>query len=274
MGLSKLGIPVSFMGKVGDDPFGQFLKQTLEKNKVNTDYLLISTTKKTTLAFVSLQKNGERDFVFFKGAHDRISPSEVSLPKNTRVFHFGSLLQTNLINQAATKKLIREARKQNAFISYDPNLRESLWDDLKIAREVMKETIKLVDILKINENEALFLTNEKNPKKAAEKLFSKNLDALFITQGGSGTYYKTKMFEGLVQTIKVKVVDTTGAGDAFNAGFLAEIKNANTKFSDLSQSEVEHIVKKANIIASLTTTKKGAVSAFPSSIEIKNALRQ
>lgn len=267
-GLAKLGVPVSFIGKVGNDPFGIFLKTELESYCVDTKGLVISKVDRTTLAFVSLTKGGQRDFNFYKGAHDTIQPSEVTLPSHTAIFHFGSLTQISVNANRTTEKLIGEAIKQHAILSYDPNVRESLWGDLHRARLIILDTAKKVNILKVNEVEAQLLSQVSDIPGAAIKLFTENLDIVVVTNGEKGCYYKTAKFEGAVPAIKVKVVDTTGAGDAFNAGFIYGLYQAGKRASDLSKSDLEHILKRAVVIGSLTTTKKGAVSAFPSKKEI------
>lgn len=272
VGLAKLGASVSFIGKVGNDPFGHFLKKELEKQNVDTSHLVISNDKRTTLAFVSQTKTGGRDFYFFRGAHETVSEKEVSLPKNTAIFHFGSLTQTNPTTQKATQKLIGEARKNHALISYDPNIRKNLWDDLSLAETIIRETAKKVDIFKISEEETQFLTKTKDPKKAAETLFTKNLQALFITLGPKGSYYKTKRYEGFIPTMRVQVIDTTGAGDAFNAGYINGIYKAGKSVSQMTKPELEKILEAANVIAALSTTKKGAITAFPSKEDLKRYL--
>lgn len=273
MGVAKLGGQVKFMGKVGDDPFGRFLKNTLEENNVQTDSLILSKTEKTTLAFVSLDAQGQRDFFFYKGAHEAITASEVELPQNTFVFHFGSLTQTNNAAYNATDKLITQARKQGAIISYDPNVRESLWGNLNLARDVILATVKKVDILKVNEIEAKLITNQDDMTKAIQMLWRDNLDALFITIGEQGVYYKTRTKEGRIPTIPVSVVDTTGAGDAFNSGYLYAMYELKKPLSKFNGHELTFALKRATAIASLTTTKKGAISAFPTQAQLKKILQ-
>lgn len=273
-GLAKLGLSVRFMGKVGDDPFGHFLKSTLDEVDVETDRLLMSKTDKTTLAFVSLGPNGERDFTFYKGAHENINPSEVSLPNDTFLFHFGSLTQINEQAKAATDTLLKIAREKKCVITYDPNIREPLWIDLEKARRVILETSKLVDVLKLNEEEAFMLSNATTIEDASKKLFFHNLDALFITMGPQGSYYKTKKQEGYMQTIKVTPVDTTGAGDAFNAGYISSLVKTKIPFSKMTDSDFIKVMKRANVIAALTTTKKGAITAFPIAEDIEKGLSQ
>jgi sugar/nucleoside kinase (ribokinase family) len=273
VGLAKLGAKVSFIGKVGNDPFGAYLKRKLEYYKVDTSHLIMSKKDRTTLAFVSLTEEGERDFYFFKGAHDSLKPADVDLPKDTYLFHFGSLTQTNTQADRATRKLLDQALVMNAMISYDPNIRENLWGDLDKAKRIILETAKKVHILKLNDDEAKILSGKSNVKDAAKALYSKNLDALFITLGEDGCYYKTKTDEGQVRpAIIVKSVDTTGAGDAFNAGYIDAICKMNKHISDMTHHELESALKRAVVIGAITTTKKGAISAFPKPKELYTLL--
>jgi fructokinase len=273
MGLAKQNVPVSFMGKVGADPFGNFLKNTLDNNNVDTSHLLLDKHHLTTLAYVSLDKEGNRDFFFFRGAHEYITSTEVDLPFNTRIFHFGSLTQIHEVVKKTTEELIDKAAKSGTIISYDPNIRESLWGDLNKAKTIIMETKKKVNIFKVNFEEALLLSGEQTISAAAKRLFSDNLDAVFITNGSKGCYYKTANGEGNIPTIHVSVVDTTGAGDAFNAGLLAAIYKQQKPVKDMTKTELELACARANVIASLTTTKKGAVTAFPKKAEIDKALK-
>ena len=217
-----------------------------------------------------MTQSGERDFTFYRGAHEAINPSEVNIPENTFLFHFGSLTQTNDAANAATNKLIDQARAMGAIISYDPNIRESLWGDLNKAKEVILETAKKVDILKLNEDEAKLLSGKEDISEAGSALFTDNLEAVFITLGKDGCYYKTKEDEGLVPVpITVKAVDTTGAGDAFNAGYIYAIHKTGKRISQMTKDELESGLRMANIIGALTTTKKGAIDACPNTEDLK-----
>jgi fructokinase len=273
-GLAKLGVPVSFLGKVGCDPFGVFLKESLGKYGVDTKGLVMSKSDKTTLAFVSLTDTGERDFIFYKGAHDAIQPAEVTLPENTFIFHFGSLTQIGCDANRTTEKLIEEAKSQHAIISYDPNVRGALWGDLERAREVILQTSRKVNVLKVNEAEAKLLTGESNIRTAASKLYSDHLDIVIVTHGECGCYYKTAEYEAAIPTIKVHAVDTTGAGDAFNAGLLYGLYREQKRASELPKSVLELIIQRAAVIGSLTTTRKGAITAFPGKAEIERHLER
>jgi fructokinase len=271
-GLAKLGVPVNYLCKVGADPFGEFLKAELENFGVNIKSVVTSSTGTTTLAFVSLTETGERDFFFIRGVHDKITPEEVRLPKNTGIFHFGSLTQTSPTGLKATAKLIHQAIRQKATLSYDPNIREFLWGDLKLAKLVVLDTLKKVNIFKVNEEEAQLLSGEAEPARAAKKLWRDNLDLLMVTLAGQGAFFQTKKNSGKVPTIKVKVVDTTGAGDAFNAGILESVYQNPRLLKTAGQKELAAAVRRAAIIGSLTTTKKGALAAFPAKQVIKKYL--
>lgn len=272
IGLAKLGVPVTFIGKCGDDPFGAFLKHILEKNMVKTDLLVHSTEHPTTLAFVSVTEDGGRDFIFYDGAHSKLTPNEVVLP-DCDIVHFCSVLQASPEGKAATRKVITQAKKRGFILSYDPNIRLNLWKDPKEAKECILETLQEVDIAKVSDEELLFLTGTSDIEVGSKKLFSPNLDALLVTLGAKGCYYRTKNESGFVKTIQsVHVIDTTGAGDAFNAGYLHMLSHAAKKFSEMNRKELEKGLYQANVIATLTTTKKGAVNAFPDQKTINNYL--
>lgn len=270
VGLAGLGVPVKFIGKVGRDAFGEFLKQTLVKNSVEA-HLLTDKAHKTTLAFVSLDLQGGRSFDFYPGSHDRISPQEVDLPIDCSILHFGSLTQIRKKCSEATDKLMRQALDKHALISYDPNIREALWGNLNVAKEIVLKTAQKVHILKINEEEAQVLTGESDMVHASEKLFTPNLQILLITLGPSGSLYRVRGHYNTVPTIKVSAIDTTGAGDAFNAGFLYGIWESGLPPDQLEKLDLESIIKRANRIASLTTTKKGAISAIPTKKDLEKS---
>ena len=272
LGLAKLDITVNFIGKIGNDSAGSFLQQILKQHHVDIEGLVVSDTEPTTVAFVALTAKGERSFTFQKGAHATIQPDEVSLPPDTAIFHFGSLTQIDASAASTTEKLLFQAREVGALVSYDPNVREALWKDLARARQIILETAKKVDMLKVNEEEALLLAQTETIEEAANALFTPNLQLLLITLAERGCYYKTAEFEGIIPALAVNVVDTTGAGDAFNAGVIAGIYRAGKKPQHLSQQELEDILRRAVVIGSLTTTKKGAITAFPTIQEIETHL--
>ncbi len=271
-GLSKLGHDnIYFVGKIGKDFFGDFLKKKVDEYNINSDYLFRTEEKNTTLAFVSLDEKGQRDFSFVRGAHEIISKEDIKDIdfSDSLIFHFGSLTQVNDICFSATKELIQKAKDNNLIISYDPNVREPLWDDLNRLKEIILETSKKVNLFKISSEELEFLTGTTGVENGAKELFNDNLDLLIITLGEKGAFYMTKDCSGFVETMEYNVVDTTGAGDAFNAGFLFKLKDyiVDGKI-EITEEEIKKSVEFANKVAGITTEKRGAADSIPKAEEL------
>lgn len=274
VGLAKLGIKVGYMGKVGNDPFGDFLIDTLQKNGVDTSGVVKDRVAKTTLAFVSLESNGERSFTFYRnpGADEQFFPEEINeeLLARAKIFHFGSLLQIRDPSKNATEKALKIAKENKIFISYDPNYREPLWPDKNLPIETILSTIPHASFLKINGEEMEILTGEKDPQKAIEILPVKN-QLVVVTLGEKGCYYNYNGISSYVNGFKVDVVDTTGAGDAFDAGALHGLLPLieSGTVGEVTEEQMSSIFRRANLIAAITTTKKGAITAFPDLSQIK-----
>lgn len=272
-GLGKLGVKVGFIGKVGADPFGLFLKRTLEHCNVDTRYLLISPQYRTTLAFVSLTKDGERDFVFFRnpGADMMLEPGEVAEDyiKMAKIFHFGSISLINEPYRSATLKALDIAQKNKLLISYDPNLRLSLWESEEKAREGINLGIEYANIIKLSEEELEFLIG-KHPQKGCEELLNKGKKMIAITFGERGCYYCTEKGSGYVKGFKVNVVDTTGAGDGFVAGMLYKV----LEFGDDFSQKGEEIFRFANAVGAFTCTKRGAIRGLPTLRQVRRFLKR
>lgn len=272
VGLAKLGHEnVFFSGKVGADFFGSFLQNVLDENNVNTAHLIKDPKHSTTLAFVSLDQNGERDFSFYSGAHDQLEHNDfrdIDM-EAVRIMQFGSLTQSNFGAALATSNMIARAHQAGVYVSYDPNVRPPLWKDMDYLRQVVLDTIKLVDMVKVNEEEMEFLTGETEPEKAAEVLWSKNLQMLLITLGEKGAYWKTANDSGVEGIEPVKAIDTTGAGDAFNAGLLLQLfPHVDSGTLNMSSDQIKEAVSFANRVAAQSTQKKGAIEAIPSIDEL------
>lgn len=264
--LQNLGINTAFIGKVGDDMHGHFLKDTLKKYNIDTKGLVIDKNFFTTLAFVSL-KNGEREFSFARkpGADTQLQKEEVDLEiiKNSKIFHFGSLSLTNEPSRSATLFALEEAKKNNLIISYDPNYRALLWESKESAIEKMRSVIKYVDIMKISDEETELLTGEKEPSKAGEVLLNQGVSCVVITLGADGALIKTKNFEVQAKGKERKVVDTTGAGDSFWGAILYKVLTTGKNFSDLAKDDGLDFLKFANTVAGLCIEKRGAIPAIP-----------
>lgn len=263
---ARFGLSAAFIGKVGDDAFGTSLSNLLEKSHVYTGNLVCDKKSFTTLAFVTLDENGDRSFSFARkpGADTRLEFYEVD--KNTlncKIFHFGSLMLTNEPSRTTAFRMIKEARHSGALISFDPNLRESLWDDLDTAKKYMLAGIKEADIVKISEEEVDFLFGC-DEKLGGEILVSEHgVKLCFITMGKKGCYYKTNKYAGYSSTLDVKTIDTTGAGDIFGGSAAYKFLSLEKSLEELTDADLRSIVAFANTAAALSTAKKGGIPSIP-----------
>jgi len=276
VGLSRLGILSGFMGMVGDDPFGHFLVQILKENNVNVECVHYSKKARTGLAFVSLQKNGERDFLFYRNpsADMLYSPEEIDIEaiQSSKIFHFGSISLIDEPVRSATLKAIEIARQANCLISYDPNIRLNLWPNIDAAWNGIMLVWDLVNIIKVSDEELYFLTNETDIKKGVQKLWHAGIRLMVVTCGAHGAYCATSKGIFSVPGFSVKAVDTTGAGDGFVAGLLAGLVHASADLED--EKELYKICQRANAVGALTTTKRGAIPALPTLDQIEKFLKK
>lgn len=274
--IARLGGKGAFIGKVGNDQFGHFLKQVMEDSAIETQGLKFSDYVNTTLAFVHLDKNGDRSFSFYRnpGADIMLDQSdlELSLIDGAKVFHFGSLSMTNEPAKSATIKAVEYAKGKGKSISYDPNWRPPLWKDSAAAKEGMELGLKYADILKISEVELEFLTGEKSLEKGTDLLFNHGMKILMVTLGSKGCFYRYKKGTGHLYTYDTKVIDTTGAGDAFLGGFLYQFCNLNMDINNADREEIERIIDFSNAVGALCASKMGAIPAMPTLKEAEECM--
>lgn len=273
VGLSRLGVDISFIAKVGDDVLGNFLAKKMQSEGVNIDNLILTEEAKTAITFVTLDENGERSFDFYidPSADRFLRADEIDqkLFSKNKIYHFGSVSLIDEPARSATKKGIELAMQNEMLISYDPNLREMLWDSLAQAKETILSVMDQVDILKVSEEELEFLTAEKNIQKGAEELKTKyDIPIIFITCGSKGSYYYKDQL-GFVEAFKVDVVDTTGAGDAFMSAVLYNFNQSDLSLFEVDNSFLEKTLKIANYSGSLAASASGAMAALPSLKELQ-----
>jgi fructokinase len=265
VGLARLGVSTGFMGKVGNDPFGQFLLKVLQQEGVEVSSVRISSSARTALAFVSLQKDGERDFMFYRhpSADMLFTPEDVdeALLRSAKIFHFGSISLIGEPSRSATHRALDIARGEGMLISYDPNLRFNLWPEAESAKLHILEVWEHADVIKISQEELIFLSDVSNPEKGGRGLWHEDLRLLVITQGRDGCTYLTADHSGYLNGFHVETVDTTGAGDAFVAGLLMGLHRAPEAFED--KAILREICQFANAAGALTTMKQGAIPALP-----------
>lgn len=278
--LCKLGHRTAFIGKVGDDMFGNMLKERIETIGIDTANLVMSDTCKTTLAFVHTASDGDRSFSFYRnpGADAALEKSEINaaLLTSSAILHYGSLSMTNEPVNTATVYALETAAKAGALLSFDPNLRPVLWDSLEHAKERIMFGISKCNILKIADEELAFCTGEQDIVKGILKLRTKyNIPLITVTQGKHGcrAFYDdgSITLDAQYPTFtSVKTIDTTGAGDTFCACILHDIlKNG---YDDFSENRFHDMLIFANAASSLITTRKGALSVMPSEADIKSLI--
>lgn len=276
--VSKAGLKTAFIGKVGKDMHGQFLKETLEKVGVNTQGLVMTEDVFTTLAFVSLSDGGERTFSFARkpGADTKLCYKDINkkLLSDTKVFHIGSLSLTEEPSRTTTFEAVKQAKAAGAVISYDPNFRAPLWESKEIAVERMRSMISYVDIMKISDEEAELLTPYKRPEDAAEFLMKKGVKVVAVTLGAEGVLIASEQGMQRVSGFKSKVMDTTGAGDSFWGGFVSQMIYSQKSPEDLSLEELVKCARYGNAVASLCVEKRGGIYGIPEEIDVLKRLEK
>jgi len=280
VGLARLGVSAGFIGKVGEDAFGRFLARVLQENGVDASHLRFSREARTALAFVSLLPDGERDFMFYRhpSADMLLRPEEIdeAYIAAARVFHFGSITLISEPSRSATLRAAETAREHGLLVSYDPNLRLSLWPDEAAARRGMLTGLPYADVLKVSEEEAAFLTGREDLEEALGRLRRDYDIALAVaTLGRAGCFYLGPAGGGRVPGFEVETVDTTGAGDGFAAGLLAELLRLAPTRADiekLTPADLAGLFTFANAVGALTTTKKGAIPSLPTRKQVTQFL--
>lgn len=276
--LRKLGKDCAFIGKVGNDMFGRLLRDVIVDSGINADHLVMDDGVPTTLAFVKTFPNGDRDFSFYRkpGADMMLTEAELPLDtiRNTKIFHFGTLSMTHAGIRAATVRAVELAKESGALISFDPNLRPPLWEDLEQARAQIAWGLARCDILKIADNELEFMTGEKDYEKGAAILRKQypNIRVLNVTAGADGSY----SFYGDGEPVYVPgftlggTIETTGAGDTFCASVLSFI--LENGITGLTPEMRRTMLRFANAAAYIVTTRKGAIRAMPERSEVEALL--
>lgn len=274
--LEKLGHKTAFIGKVGRDFFGTQLRTAIEEVGIDADYLRMDEEVHTTLALVHTYPDGDRDFSFYRnpGADMMLSEEEVpeDLLKKTKIFHFGTLSMTHEGVQNATKKALAIAKKAGALISFDPNLRPPLWEDMEVAREQVLYGLSYCQILKISDNEIVWLTGKEDYTEGVNWILERyEIPLILVSMGkeGSRAYYAGKMVQA-APFLNENTIETTGAGDTFCGCVLHYIVTHGIE--NLSEEELMEMLLFANAAASLITTKKGALRVMPQEKEIRDIL--
>lgn len=276
--LTKFGAKTAMIGKVGNDAFGRLLIKTLKGAGIDTRGMLVSDDVFTTLAFVTLDDSGDREFSFARkpGADTQLRFDEIDLSviDASKVLHFGTLSMTNEPARDATYKAVEYAAGHGKLISFDPNLRKPLWDDLDEAKRQMLWGLRHADVVKISDEETEFLFGIA-PEEAAKHIIDGfGVRLVYVTCGAEGCFYRTKTASGFVKALSgIAVKDTTGAGDIFGGSAMYGLLRAGGVPEKLTAEELENIVSFACASAGLSTTKAGGISSVPELGEVEAAMR-
>ena len=266
--LAKFGAKAALMGKVGTDAFGKMLLNTLQHAGIDISGMVETDDVFTTLAFVTLDETGNREFSFARkpGADTCISFEELKtdLIDEAKVFHFGTLSLTDEPARSATYRAVEYAKSRGKLITYDPNLRKPLWKDLDTCREQMLWGLAQTDVVKISDEEVEFLFGMGVEEGAAHILANYGVKLVFVTCGADGCLFKNHKAEGKVPALSgIKVIDTTGAGDIFGGSAVWKILETGKKPEELNEAELREIVTFACTAAGLSTTMSGGISSVP-----------
>lgn len=275
--LSRLGKKTAFIGKVGQDSFGTFLKQTLVDYGIQISNLIESRQSPTALAFVQLDEAGNRFFEFYrKHSADIMLRKEdisVQLLSECRIFHFGSVSMTDTPARDATIYAACEAKKLGKLVSYDPNFRAALWPDRDEAIQVMRSGLEYADIVKVSDDEIALLTDTEDLLRGAEVLVKGGAKLALVTAGAKGCWYISAYgHSGHVPSFSVQTVDTTGAGDTFLGAFLSQLLNWAQPLERITDAELNATIRFANAAGALCATGFGAVPSMPTEAQIKKIL--
>ncbi len=278
--LKKFNHSVGFIGKVGDDIFGNSLKDIVGQVGINTEGLVVDKDARTTLAFVQTFEDGDRDFSFYRnpGADMMLTKDEVNvdLIKKAKIFHFGTLSMTHPQVREATLYALKVAKESGAIITFDPNLREPLWNSLDEAKEQILEGMKYCDYLKISDNEIQWLTGIEDYTEAVHKIRETyKIPLITVSMGRDGSrvfYYGTdakdeskEIIVDVAPFLSDKTIETTGAGDTFCGCVIHYI--LDTGLDNFDEAKLKEMLTFANGAASLITRVKGALKVMP---EIKD----
>lgn len=271
---SRLGASTALISKVGNDAFGRYLRSVLKENFVDVSALATDEEQHTTVAVVSVDEQGERDFTFYRdpGADSMLLKDEIPLGllKEAHFLHFGSVSLTREPARTTTLCAAETARGLGALITYDPNYRANLWPDEATAIRRMRKPLDLVDILKISDEELPLMADTTDLEAGTAALAEHGIRLILVTLGAHGVFYRFGDKTGAVPGVPCTVGDTNGAGDTFFGAFLSRLCRLDG-LDCLTVEQLEPMLAYANKAASITTSRHGAIPAMPTQEEMNAA---
>lgn len=262
VGIARLEGDCAFFGRVGHDPFGAFMRETLALEGVDITHLHMDAAQRTSTVLVDLDESGERTFTFMvkPSADQFVEKSDVPSFLAGEWLHTCSISLANEPSRSSTLHALVAIKVVGGFVSFDPNLRDEVWQNPSEIKDVVMKAVSLADVVKFSEEELLFLTDTTDLQQGLASIESLNIPLVAITLGAKGALVVFDGKQQIITGISVGVVDTTGAGDAFVCGLVAQL----AQHSDWKHIEViEKAIRWGNICGALATTKKGAMTALP-----------
>jgi fructokinase len=277
VGLARLGTRSAFVGSVGKDPFGRFLAETLDRENVNVRGLRFDARRRTRLAFVSLTATGNRDFAFWESQPAdevfSLSASDVRWIARAKIVHISSFMLLKRPVRAAVMRAAVQLNRRGTLISFDPNLRLPLWSSRREAQSTLGRMLEMSDIVRMNDEEAEFLTGRRSADAAAAILLRRGPLLVVITAGEKGCAFYSRLGSGTVPGFSVQAVDTTGCGDAFLAALLHGLVRRQEPISDLAVEVLHSLCRYANAVGAITALHHGAMTV-PSPAEVERFLHE
>jgi fructokinase len=264
----RLGVESGFVGRVGDDLFGDFILDALKASGVDTSAILReSPPTRTTLAFVEVSEDGEREFTFYRSfpaADELLAPEDIRRESlsGASFANFGSIPLIKDPVRSATRTFAELANEMDVAVAFDVNLRADLWDSLDAFREAVDPMLDLSTVIKLNEDELSPVLGTANPGAAADTLLDRGASLVLVSMGGEGAFYATRTFRGESPVFPIdQVVDATGAGDAFLAGTLTHLSESAGWPDD--EASVREAVRRGTAAGALACTQFGAMQGLP-----------
>ncbi|MEM2914232.1 MAG: sugar kinase [Candidatus Bathyarchaeia archaeon] len=274
VGVTRLGVSSGAVTAVGDDAFGQFLISELGKNGVDVSRVKVKKGTRTTITFVAIEpETGERSFIFYRkpwvsGTSDSaLSVEDIDLDyiANAKILHVSGFALSQNPSRKAVLTAVKHARKVGVKVSFDPTLRTDVWNSERAIRRLYGQMLKLSDIATFSREEANFIFRTTDPQKAAEKALKYGVEIVGMKLGDKGAFLATKDEKLYQPAFKVKTVDTTGAGDGWNAGLLVGL---------LKGLDFKTCITVANAVGAFVVTKLGATTALPYRNELNSFLKE
>jgi fructokinase len=270
---ARLGAQTAFIGKVGQDFFGHFLEEVLQKENVDTRGLRYDLDARTTLALIAQPSPQHNEYIFYRnpGADQRLRPDEldVALLTSTRALHIGSLSLSDEPSRSATLEAVRVARHGGAMISFDVNFRPALWRSNQDALTQIAAMLPMADVVKVNEIELELLTNTADVETGSAAILARGPKLVVVTLGAAGSYFRTARSSGYAKAFQVETIDATGCGDSFVGALLAQLVQFGAEEID---AHIQEALRFANAAGAITSTRHGAMPALPTLREVHEFL--